>query len=111
MDRSRNSNHSNSLRLKRTEVSGDRFNNSRDRDLNSQQMSGNITDPFNESMRRTPRRVGSVLSLSRRRPLPDSNKIKAAGSRSGKNIVANLYMLTNNVPQYDRHHQSPHPHP
>lgn len=50
--------------------------------------------------------MGSVLSLSRKRQPFERNRIQAAGSRSGKNIVENLYMLTNNVPQYSdrRHH-------
>ena len=73
---------------------------SRERGIDSQQISGLASDDFNDSLRRVPRRMGSVLSLSRRRKGPESNKIQAAGSRGGKNIVENLYMLTNNVPQY-----------
>ena len=48
-----------------------------------------------------------MLSLNRRRGGPDSNRVQAAGSRSGKNIVENLYMLTNNVPQYSDHYIRP----
>ena len=44
-----------------------------------------------------------MLNSSRRKVAPDGNRIQAAGSRSGKNIVENLYMLTNNVPQYSDH--------
>ena len=100
LDHSRGSNHSNSIRLKRTEHSGDRINLSRDRDLASEQNSGLASDGFNDSYRKVPRRMGSVLHQGRRKNAPDNNRIEAAGSRSGRKVVENLYMLTNNIPQY-----------
>ena len=50
--------------------------------------------------------MGSVLNQSRRKNGPDNNRIEAAGSRSGRKVVENLYMLTNNVPQYSDNYQT-----
>jgi len=59
---------------------------SRDRDQTSQQISGLISQEINESQRQIPKKIGSLLSLSRRKLVYDTTKV-STGSRSGKNIV------------------------
>lgn len=94
--------------MKRTEASGDRSHHSRDRELNSQQTSGITSEAFNDSIRRVPKSIGSMQSLSRRKLPREGNNFPMASSRSGRNIVENLYMLTNNAPQYVDRYQQPH---
>ena len=52
--------------------------------------------------------MGSVLNQSRKKAPIESNRIDVAGSRSGRKVVENLYMLTNNVPVYNDRYQKTH---
>lgn len=85
--------------MRRTELSGEKYNSrDRDRDQTAHQISGLLSQDINDSHRQQPKKIGSLLSLSRRRLAPDPRSPNAHQQpRSSKNIVENLYMLTTNA--------------
>jgi hypothetical protein len=89
--------------MRRTELSGERYNNSRDPEQNSQHISGLPSHDVNDSRGRSSNKMGSVLNLSRRRLQQEGQRPLPLQRNGGKNIVENLYMLTNNqIPGRDR---------
>jgi len=82
--------------MRRTELSGERYNNSRDPEQNSQHISGLPSHDVNDSRGKPSNKMGSILNLSRRRLHQEGQKPLPLQRNGGKNIVENLYMLTNN---------------
>lgn len=99
LNTSRSSNHSSSFRMRRTELSGDRYNTSRDRDQTSNQLSGLNSQEINESRGQIPKNIGTGMNQSRRRLRYEPSRIVPQQQSGSKNIVENLYMLDNNQRQ------------
>jgi hypothetical protein len=96
LNTSRSSNHSSSFRMRRTELSGDRYNASRDKDQTSNQISGLNSQEINESRGQIPKKIGSMNDLSSRRLRYEPAKIMPMQQTGAKRMVENLYMLNNN---------------
>lgn len=97
LNTSRSSNHSSSFRMRRTELSGERYNGSRE---HSQQTSGYTND--NNQSRADTSRADPPRELSRRKGNHESSSRPYPQQMPGKHNVENLYMLTGNQKQYEQ---------
>lgn len=101
LNTSRSSNHSSSFRMGRTELSAERYNSSRDREQPSYNISGLPSNEINESRGHLGKKPDSILNRSRRRLQYEQSR--PINTRNGsKNMVENLYMLTNQQPHQTR---------
>lgn len=67
LNTSRSSNHSSSFRMRRTELSGERYNNSRDKDQTSNPISGLNSQEINDSRGQVYQRISTGIDVNRRR--------------------------------------------
>ena len=97
LNTSRSSNHSSSFRMRRTELSGDRYNTSRD---TTQHFSGLASQEANDSRAQIPNSLAAAASPSRRRLRYEPSRVTPQ-QPAAKNIVENLYMLDSNQRQHN----------
>lgn len=102
LNTSRSSNHSSSFRMRRTELSGERYNLSRD---NTNQFSGLNSQEVNDS-RNHNHNIAKPTSQTRRRLRYEPSRA-APQQPPQKNIVENLYMLDGSQRQHNNGRERP----